>query len=265
MRAALISSLIALEDPIVDQRALSSSMAISLHLAISSLSLSNISISFCKWSVGESNSRLLAVCKEIINPLIFVEHSGYDPLTRLCKSRVLPIKTNAPRCFMKRNCDFCQNEYDAQERYLKRGQGRFCSRSCSSKNRCQNSAPKLPNLNCHTCKVPFYRSKSKMETSKSGLQFCSRKCKDFAQSLKGGERRIQPSHYGTASVPDYSFARKQFCEGCGFNQTPEILQVHHLDKDRGNNSPENLICFCPNCHDEWHFKDKSGRFAGWFQ
>lgn len=47
------------------------------------------------------------------------------------------------------------------------------------------------------------------------------------------------------------------CESC-FNETwlgkPITLEIHHKDGDRTNNSLDNLILLCPNCHsqtDNW--------------
>lgn len=65
------------------------------------------------------------------------------------------------------------------------------------------------------------------------------------------------------------------CAGCGFRSVgavtasqvgvPEtksgFLEVHHLDNDHGNNSPENLVPLCPFCHQVFHcgFAGHSGR------
>lgn len=41
------------------------------------------------------------------------------------------------------------------------------------------------------------------------------------------------------------------CEWCG---KPITLEIHHIDGDRTNNSLENLVLLCPNCHsftDNW--------------
>src|SRR5262249_12260821 len=44
------------------------------------------------------------------------------------------------------------------------------------------------------------------------------------------------------------------CTCCGFNKWPLILQLHHIDKNRENNSLENLTVLCPNCHRALHHK-----------
>ena len=38
------------------------------------------------------------------------------------------------------------------------------------------------------------------------------------------------------------------CENCKYDKHKEILEVHHIDGNRKNNSLENLIILCPNCH-----------------
>ena len=50
-------------------------------------------------------------------------------------------------------------------------------------------------------------------------------------------------------------ARQGVCERCGYNKL-EILHVHHKDKNRNNNSLENLELICPNCHYEEHHLGK---------
>lgn len=51
------------------------------------------------------------------------------------------------------------------------------------------------------------------------------------------------------------------CEECGYDKHPEILQVHHRDRDRHNNTIDNLAVLCPTCHMEDHFVAKDGPFA----
>jgi hypothetical protein len=46
------------------------------------------------------------------------------------------------------------------------------------------------------------------------------------------------------------------CERCKYEKY-EILQVHHIDRNRKNNHLSNLALICPNCHYEEHFLEKS--------
>ena len=53
------------------------------------------------------------------------------------------------------------------------------------------------------------------------------------------------------------------CNRCQYADFPEILEVHHIDRDRTNNELENLEILCPNCHQVEHLLNSDGRF--WFK
>lgn len=78
-----------------------------------------------------------------------------------------------------RPCDYCQEPYQADQRYLNRGQGQFCSRSCAGKNKAKNTPEPKPNVSCGFCGKAFYLKKSRRK-SKSGLYFCSKGHQDDA-------------------------------------------------------------------------------------
>jgi len=50
--------------------------------------------------------------------------------------------------------------------------------------------------------------------------------------------------------------RGKKCERCDYDKY-EILQVHHVNKNRNHNNLENLLLICPNCHYEEHLLEKS--------
>jgi 5-methylcytosine-specific restriction endonuclease McrA len=54
--------------------------------------------------------------------------------------------------------------------------------------------------------------------------------------------------------------KQKKCERCGYDKYPEILVVHHTDRNRKNGAKENLELLCPNCHEEVHLLNKDGRF-----
>ena len=123
-----------------------------------------------------------------------------------------------------------------------------------------------PNCKCAQCGTDFYKRPSGFKNSKSGLYFCSRACKDNAQCL-GGVSEIHPPHYGTALNGTPSTYRRiafltqpKVCSACGYDTHPEILEVHHKDRDRTNNDPENLVVLCKNCHGWEHYTSRSGQY-----
>jgi len=110
---------------------------------------------------------------------------------------------------------------------------------------------------CAYCGKIFRRNKSKTKNSRSGLQFCCRECKDSAQSLKGGIKEIQPSHYGDGSSgyrqKTFSKAEEICCIDC--SETREyLLVVHHIDRDRHNDEVNNFEIVCMNCHAKRHLR-----------
>lgn len=44
--------------------------------------------------------------------------------------------------------------------------------------------------------------------------------------------------------------QKKVCEHC---PSRIRLGLHHIDNDRKNNAPENLLTLCPSCHTIWHW------------
>lgn len=161
-------------------------------------------------------------------------------------------------------CKNCNKKFRALTKEINRGNGKFCSRSCGTS--FNKTKDKLPNTVCANCKESFYKKASR--TSKSGLYFCCRLCKDTAQRI-GGIKEIQPNHYGTRTnilSKDYrplviDPLKTPKCSACGWDKHYQILHVHHKDRNRKNNSIDNLEILCPTCHDLDHFLAGDGRFS----
>jgi hypothetical protein len=159
-----------------------------------------------------------------------------------------------------KNCLQCQNIFHVELREIKRGNGKFCCRTCARKwNAAQRPKPQ-PNVSCALCQTKFYLNDSKKNNSRSGLYFCCRAHKDSAQRL-GGITDIMPAHYGTGEGKhDYrekALANKPMqCERCGYNAHKAAIVVHHRDRNRSNNELSNLEVLCANCHAIEHHGEK---------
>lgn len=149
------------------------------------------------------------------------------------------------------NCLNCNVIFNVNTKEQKRGYGKFCSRACSGEYKTKTTLPKEPNVSCEICGKRFYSAVSKSKNSRSGLRFCSRRCKDNGQSLEYGLRSIWPDHYGSGTDNYREIAFKHHphkCHDCGYNTVIEILEVHHVNHNREDNKKENLRILCPNCH-----------------
>lgn len=164
-------------------------------------------------------------------------------------------------------CFKCKKVFLKDESEVKRnnklGRKIFCSLSCAS-NHNHPVTIKQPNVECAFCKKMFYKNNSKKKNSKSGVYFCSRKCKDEAQKIKNGFTFLHPSHYKDGNSEYRKRALEELpnkCDICGYDKYVEILQVHHKDRNRSNGSLENLQVLCPNCHEEEHLRNNDGRYG----
>ena len=168
--------------------------------------------------------------------------------------------------FIKLNCLNCKKEFITIKSEVRRGNGKFCSINCSSQYTHKQKPKPEQNCECALCGKKFYKNPTKLKNSKSGLYFCCRSHKDQAQRI-GGIKEIMPSHYGTGIYANSEAYRKiafshydKKCNRCGYETHPEILHVHHKDRNTRNNKPENLEILCPNCHTWEHYTTCTGLY-----
>jgi endogenous inhibitor of DNA gyrase (YacG/DUF329 family) len=136
-------------------------------------------------------------------------------------------------------CPVCDKEFKTVPSANPR---KTCSHKCKSiwtKKKQVESA-------CLQCGKTFLHSPYKKR------KHCSREC--------GANYRYRNHQYKTR--PSETINRKEFkkCEKCGYNKIPDILERHHKDMNHENNIRTNLQILCPNCHDEIHWKTKTGKF-----
>lgn len=145
-----------------------------------------------------------------------------------------------------------------------------------------------PNTSCFLCKKLIYRRPIEMKRSK-GVAYCSSKCYGIAcrkeipcvicgkaivtsKNAKTCSRACSNKHrakiqYKIGRPKDKAFGTRNLklqlfklrgpkCERCGY-ATVEILHVHHKDRDRKNNTLDNLEIICPNCHYLEHYFESS--------
>lgn len=165
-----------------------------------------------------------------------------------------------------RECKECSEQFEAEVREINRGNGKFCSQSCANSYINRNREGSSVKVECAYCGEQFRKPKSRVENSKTGLFFCCREHKDKAQRLDSGIDEINPDHYGNGSKTYRSKALREqssphYCSECERTLPKPILEVHHIDGDRENNSLENLKVVCPTCHRLEHYQEGTGRWG----
>jgi 5-methylcytosine-specific restriction endonuclease McrA len=171
-------------------------------------------------------------------------------------------------------CQHCSKQFFVPE--YRKDTALFCGRSCMAL-----SARTVQKTTCEVCNTVFEHIASRANKAK----YCSPNC--YHTAMKGkGTFEYTCLHCKTKflSAPskkrkycsracinksaienwqgDFSTVRKNMkrrgllnsCQRCGFDQNAQILGVHHKDRNRSNNSMENLEVLCPNCHSIEHAK-----------
>lgn len=132
-------------------------------------------------------------------------------------------------------CRMCQKEFKVI--HARVNTAKHCSRECYHDNRRNTS--KEPRI-CIQCNSSYPATKG------SGKKFCSLKCFHI-QKIKD-----VPVSYAAARKSIKKSGELSHCERCGYKENPHILGIHHKDRDRKNNSRDNLEVLCPNCHSLEH-------------
>jgi hypothetical protein len=164
------------------------------------------------------------------------------------------------RLYLTGKCVTCNADLWAKK--SKVGIKRFCSQPCAAIHHRDYGT-----FECATCSCTFERNNGKTQNSKSGILFCSRKCKDAANRI-GGISAIHPRHFGSGKSSYRDRALKRYGIACcnsecpiraaGIEITERMLDVDHIDENREHNTIENLQVLCIWCH-----ASKTRRENGW--
>ncbi len=151
-------------------------------------------------------------------------------------------------------CKICGKSFYTKPNWLERGKGKYCSIDCAGKARRRGKM-----FSCFSCKRQVYKSLREIKRSIGGKFFCSKACSlSYLNQNQFGENHGNWKH-GTFAYKTVIRKHKllPFCRLCN-KKDGRILVVHHIDKDRKNNSIENLTWLCFNCHFLVHHYQTSG-------
>ncbi len=174
----------------------------------------------------------------------------------------------------RESCAFCGEPF----LFNTTNPGIFCSTKCSNNGqKARGSRKRVSNPNwkggekkatCAQCGKEFYRKKA--EIKKSTNNFCGRECLGKWQSFHNSGKNSATWRGGISCEPycpiwKYSGFKEYLFERDGYKcQNPEcsgnytLLNRHHIDYDKKNCDPKNIITLCVSCNShankdrEWH-------------
>ena len=151
-----------------------------------------------------------------------------------------------------RTCQYCGQQFETFPSEIRKGGGKFCSRSCSMTYR-----------NLHD--NPTRSAKVRLKIS---LHHADVSGENNPMYMRRGE--LAPSYIdGRNSYSGDTYRKKLFASGatpvCQICGSTENLHAHHIDGDHYNNAIENLAWVCARCHltivHEYQ-KNEKGQFTG---
>jgi len=153
-------------------------------------------------------------------------------------------------------CKFCEKTFDYDTTTLKGNHARWCESNPNRNNTngIKKAMKKFHDNNlgeisafdvfCDVCGDLFVVNERAKTFPKQTKYYCSRKC----SCSVGG--RAKADKYPTKDYRIICFKyHKRECVVCKENK---LVEVHHLNHDRNDGNPYNLIPLCPTHHRYWH-------------
>jgi hypothetical protein len=149
---------------------------------------------------------------------------------------------------VEKTCTICESTFFAAR--CRADVAKYCSRSCYYKSMAKKGTVILK---CDICSKEYRRPPSH---SHYKTKTCSLVCRGLAT------RTEKPVSGDYPSVKSWMKRRNMLksCIRCSYDEHPEILVIHHADRDRRNNDLSNLEILCPNCHALEHYSENK---KGW--
>lgn len=163
------------------------------------------------------------------------------------QEKVMLDTSGKARMHVEVRCEGCGKMFWKPKRFMARASRHCCSVACVAA-----IATTSTQVKCAQCGTEFTKIQSTLCKSKSGLYFCSRKCKDMSQRTENGGKSWNPQYTDLTGKNVYrDIALRNYpekCACCGYDEHKEGLEVHHIDGDRTNNAVKNLMILCALCH-----------------
>lgn len=176
------------------------------------------------------------------------------------------------------NCDFCGKSYWIHKNRAGTTKHNFCSHKCKGKHQSEYYVgAKHPNWKrvevfCGKCGKVFFITPYRLANGRG--RFCSSACMYAWNSRRMSRARVGVNNPNWQGGLSYELYPQEFndelkqairmrdnytCQICGSLES-EIgtLHIHHIDKNKKNSAPTNLVSLCVHCHISSHRRREGG-------
>jgi len=145
-------------------------------------------------------------------------------------------------------CTYCGKSFYKKPCQIKSRPVHYCSRDCFN----MEVRTRIECI-CTQCGKKIEKVPSQIKKSKSGNHFCSQSCANAHNNSLYRSGENHPNwNGGYGSYRERALKEYGSCcqnKKCSMgNVKEEMLDVHHIDGDRGNNAIDNLVVLCVWCH-----------------
>jgi len=154
-------------------------------------------------------------------------------------------------------CQHCGAEFQIKRSEIAKGGGKHCSPACYNATRAQQSATFV----CEQCSKPFERPAHFLHWRTHRRKYCSIACAGLARRLPDATHSEYNCEF-TETLKEQIRQRDNYtCQLCGVHQTDSrrAFTCHHVDYNKANNHPENLITLCDSCHGKTNYNREHWR------
>lgn len=175
--------------------------------------------------------------------------------SKLCQNKLVALFMTKP---FNTKCEFCGKYIKRTPDHLRKSKHIYCSKQCQGKAKHYANGK---DVKCAYCGKNIKRSNFRL--SKIKQHFCSAECQyklikpplmngvNHPRWLGGFNRRGYPREEWNNTLKLSIRQRDNFkCKICGVPEEECFtkLDIHHIDYDKNNNNPNNLIALCHSCH-----------------
>ena len=156
-----------------------------------------------------------------------------------------------------KQCEICGKSFRTKPFFVKRGQGKFCSKECHHQGLKTGKV-----VSCSLCNKEVYKSLKALRVSKSKKYFCDKSCQTKWRNTEFVGHKHANWIHGKSAYRSV-LIRNKVLKLCALCKTKDerVLATHHIDRNRENNDLNNLAWLCHNCHFlVHHYKDEQQKF-----